>query len=53
LGAGIAMVTAIASLFSGRPLRGNVGMTGEVTLHEIVMPIGGLNGRCWPPTARV
>jgi ATP-dependent Lon protease len=40
--AGIAMVAAIASLFSGRPVRGDVGMTGEVTLRGRVMPIGGV-----------
>jgi ATP-dependent Lon protease len=40
--AGIAMVTAIASLFSGQPVRGDVGMTGEVTLRGRVMPIGGV-----------
>jgi ATP-dependent Lon protease len=40
--AGIAMVTAIASLFSGRPVRGDVGMTGEVTLRGRVMPVGGI-----------
>jgi ATP-dependent Lon protease len=40
--AGIAMVTAIASLFSGRPVRGDVGMTGELTLRGRVMAIGGL-----------
>jgi ATP-dependent Lon protease len=40
--AGIAMVAAIASLFSGRPVRGDMGMTGEVTLRGRVMPIGGL-----------
>jgi ATP-dependent Lon protease len=40
--AGIAMVTAIASLFSGRPVRGDVGMTGEVTLRGRVLPVGGI-----------
>jgi ATP-dependent Lon protease len=40
--AGIAMVTAIASLFSGQPVRGDVGMTGEVTLRGRVMPVGGI-----------
>lgn len=40
--AGIAMVTAIASLYSDRPVRGNVGMTGEVTLRGRVMPVGGI-----------
>ena len=40
--AGVAMVTAMASLFSGRPLRGDVGMTGEVTLRGRVLPVGGI-----------
>ncbi len=40
--AGIAMVMALASLFSGRPVRGNVGMTGEVTLRGRVLPVGGI-----------
>jgi ATP-dependent Lon protease len=40
--AGITMVTAIASLLSGRPVRSTVGMTGEVTLQGRVLPIGGL-----------
>ena len=40
--AGITMVTALASLASGRPVRSEVGMTGEVTLNGRVLPIGGL-----------
>jgi ATP-dependent Lon protease len=40
--AGIAMVTAIASLFSRKPVRGDVGMTGEVTLRGRVLPVGGI-----------
>ena len=40
--AGITMVTALASLASGRPVRAEVGMTGEVTLAGRVLPIGGL-----------
>jgi ATP-dependent Lon protease len=36
------MVTALASLLSGRPVRHTVGMTGEVTLQGRVLPIGGL-----------
>ena len=40
--AGVTMITAIASLASGRPVRPNVGMTGEVTLQGRVLPIGGL-----------
>jgi len=33
---------AIASLFTGRPVRSDVGMTGEVTLRGRVLPIGGV-----------
>lgn len=40
--AGVTMVTAMASLLSGRPVKHTVGMTGEVTLQGRVLPIGGL-----------
>ena len=40
--AGITMVTALTSLATGRPVRSEVGMTGEVTLNGRVLPIGGL-----------
>ena len=40
--AGVTMVTALASLVSGRPVRAEVGMTGEVTLRGRVLPIGGV-----------
>ncbi|MBC3189866.1 endopeptidase La [Pseudonocardia sp. C8] len=40
--AGVTMTTALASLASGRPVRGTVGMTGEVTLQGKVLPIGGV-----------
>ena len=36
------MVTALVSLATGRPVRSEVGMTGEVTLNGRVLPIGGL-----------
>jgi len=40
--AGLAMVMAVASLYSDRPLRGDLGMTGEVTLRGRVLPVGGI-----------
>jgi ATP-dependent Lon protease len=40
--AGVTMVTALASLASGRPVKASVGMTGEVTLQGKVLPIGGV-----------
>jgi ATP-dependent Lon protease len=40
--AGVTMTTALASLLSGRPVRSEVGMTGEVTLQGRVLPIGGV-----------
>jgi ATP-dependent Lon protease len=40
--AGVTMTTALASLLSDRPVRADVGMTGEVTLQGRVLPIGGV-----------
>jgi ATP-dependent Lon protease len=40
--AGVTMVTALTSLATGRPVRSEVGMTGEVTLNGRVLPIGGV-----------
>jgi ATP-dependent Lon protease len=40
--AGVTMVTALVSMALGRPVRSEVGMTGEVTLNGRVLPIGGV-----------
>src|SRR3984957_3138856 len=40
--AGVAMVTALVSLLTGRPVRPRVAMTGEISLSGIVLPIGGV-----------
>jgi ATP-dependent Lon protease len=40
--AGVTMVTALVSLLTERPVRSNVGMTGEISLQGQVLPIGGL-----------
>jgi ATP-dependent Lon protease len=40
--AGVAMVTALVSLLSGRPVRPRVAMTGELSLSGVVLPVGGI-----------
>jgi ATP-dependent Lon protease len=40
--AGVAMVTALASLYTGLPVRRDTAMTGEITLTGLVLPVGGI-----------
>jgi len=40
--AGVAMVTALVGLLSGRPVRPRVAMTGEISLSGVVLPVGGI-----------
>jgi ATP-dependent Lon protease len=40
--AGVAMVTSLASLLTGRPVASDVAMTGEITLRGKVLPVGGI-----------
>jgi ATP-dependent Lon protease len=40
--AGVTMVTALASTLTGRPVRGDIAMTGEITLSGRVLPVGGI-----------
>jgi ATP-dependent Lon protease len=43
--AGITMIVALASLLSGKPARGDLAMTGEITLRGQVLPVGGIKGK--------
>ncbi|MPZ15799.1 MAG: hypothetical protein GEU73_15485, partial [Chloroflexi bacterium] len=40
--AGVTMMTALVSLALGRPVQGDVAMTGEITLRGKVLPVGGI-----------
>jgi ATP-dependent Lon protease len=43
--AGVAMFTALASLLTGRTVRNDVAMTGEISLRGLVLPIGGVKNK--------
>ena len=43
--AGVTMVTALASLLTGKPVKGNIAMTGEITLRGQVLPVGGIKDK--------
>ena len=43
--AGVTMTVALASLLTGRSVRGNVAMTGEITLRGKVLPVGGIKDK--------
>jgi ATP-dependent Lon protease len=43
--AGVAIVSALTSLCSGRPVRSDTAMTGEITLSGLVLPVGGIKGK--------
>jgi ATP-dependent Lon protease len=43
--AGVTMLVALASLFTGRPVASDLGMTGELTLRGNVLPVGGIKNK--------
>jgi ATP-dependent Lon protease len=43
--AGVALTTALVSLFTDQPVRSDVAITGEMTLRGLVLPVGGIKGK--------
>lgn len=44
--AGVTITTALVSLFSNRRVKNNIAMTGEISLHGDVLPVGGIKEKC-------
>jgi len=43
--AGVAMLVSLASLFTDRPVHSDLGLTGEITLRGMVLPVGGVKNK--------
>jgi ATP-dependent Lon protease len=44
--AGVTITVALVSLFTGRKVKSNFAMTGEISLQGLVMPVGGIKEKC-------
>jgi len=44
--AGVTITTALVSLFTGRRVKSDFAMTGEISLQGLVMPVGGIKEKC-------
>jgi ATP-dependent Lon protease len=44
--AGVALFTALVSVLTGRTVRGDTAMTGEISLRGLVLPVGGIREKC-------
>lgn len=44
--AGVTITTALVSLFTNRRVKNNIAMTGEISLHGDVLPVGGIKEKC-------
>jgi len=43
--AGVTILVALASIFTGRPVAADLGMTGELTLRGLILPVGGIKNK--------